>query len=739
VEQNKAMDTGAAGKKPARRSLERLRKFLAPPTFSEEDNTRLARVLNIILLNGLLALLLIMAATAAAAQYGKTLKLAVGAAADIMLLLLLRGRLLRLTIQLTFIALLGLVTWILFSGGGIHELATMLYPITIIIAGLLLRKKEFLAIFLLSMLSAAFIIFSELTGRIDMSRLQHTSIYVLITVMAIFILAAVSVRILANDLQRSRERVRQREHELRESNSLLQQEVAERRQAEALLRESETRFRILAESTFEGLCITENGVFIDANPSLARMLGCELQEIIGRRLSDFLEAEMSEIVIQQIRTESDAPYEYQLKRPDGTLVPIESRSKTIPYRGRMAQVTTCHDISERRRSEEEHRILEAEMRQNQKLESLGTLAGGIAHDFNNIISIISGHAAALSGKLNDHPEAQAALHTINEAAERGGAMVRQILTFARKSEAEFRSLQIQDMVADLVKMLRVTFPRTIEISYSCPQDLPPVWMDPGQLHQALLNLCINARDAMASIGKLDIRTRLIDGGEIASRFPAATGKRLVRIQVVDTGAGMDEKTRSRIFEPFFTTKDRGRGTGLGLAVVYGVVQAHKGFIEVDSRPGQGTSFSLFFPASERQTLLAFPEDTEPQPLARGSETILVVEDEEDLRELLTTVLHDYGYGILVARDGMEALERYRRHSHDIRLVITDMDLPKINGAAVSQSILSDNPEARIILISGFVEAALKNSILTSGVREFVAKPYTMPQMLQIVRKVLDAE
>jgi PAS domain S-box-containing protein len=724
---------------PTPGSWRRWREFFAPPTFADEDSARLARVLNIILLNGLLALLLFTLATAAAGQYDRTVKMALGAGMAIILFFLLRGRFLRLTILLTFVVQLGLVTWILFSGGGIHELATMLYPITIVIAGLLLRKKEFLAIFLLSLLSAAFIIFSELTGRIDPSRLQKTSIYVLITVIAIFVLAAVAVRILANDLQRSRDRVRQHERELRESNLRLQQEVSERKQAEESLRESETRFRTLAESTFEGLCVSENGLIIDANSSLARMLACEASEIIGRRVDDFLEPEMRGIVARQMHAESDVSFEFMVRRLDGTLVPVESRSRTIPYQGRLVQVTTCHDLSERRRSEEEQRILEAEIRQNQKLESLGTLAGGIAHDFNNILSIISGHAAALSGKLKDNAEAQTALHTINEASERGSSMVRQILTFARKSEADFRALRIQDMVADLVKMLRVTFPRTIDISYSCPGDLPQVWMDPSQLHQALLNLCINARDAMAGTGKLEIGTRLISGDDIAARFPAAAGKRLVRIQVIDTGVGMDEKMRARIFEPFFTTKGRGRGTGLGLAVVYGVIRAHRGFVEVDSQPGAGAVFSLYFPASERQALPEPPRDSEELPSARGSETILVVEDEEDLRELLTSMLHDHGYSILVARDGLEALERYRRHRQDIQLVITDMDLPRLNGAAVSQSILSDNPGARIVMISGFLETALKESILASGVREFVAKPYTMPQMLQIIRKVLDED
>jgi len=719
--------------------MDRLWKALAPPRFEEEEKDRLARVLNVTLIFAFLASALSAISTAAGRQPVKPAVIAACGALFLLLQVPLRLGRIRLTIFLTFLVALTLVTILISLGGGIHDLGSMLYPVIIAGGGLLLRPKEFLAIAVLSFLSAVSMILMEMAGWIHLTAGFNTGIFTLITVTAILFVATVPVRLLANDLNHHITRVKQNAEELHASNDKLQREISGHRRTEEALRESETRFRVLAESAFEGLCFSENGVIIDANSSLSHMLGHPLADIIGRRISDFLDPESAELVSQQMQSESNTPFEYAIKQPDGSLLPVEARSKTIPFLGRTVRVTAFNDISERRRNEEEHSILEAEIRQNQKLESLGTLAGGIAHDFNNILSIISGHTASLADKLKENPQAQAALHTINEAAERGSSMVRQILTFARKSEAEFRSLHIQDMVADLVKMLRVTFPRTIEIRHSNPKDLPPVWMDPNQMHQALLNLCINARDAMAGAGKLEILTSLIDGGEIASRFPAAAGKRLVHIQVADTGVGMDEKTRSRIFEPFFTTKGRGRGTGLGLAVVYGVVQAHKGFIEVDSRPGQGTSFSLYFPASERRSVLAFPEDGESQPIARGSETILVVEDEEDLRELLTTMLHEYGYGILVARDGLEALERYRRHRDDIQLVITDMDLPKINGAAVSQSILSDNPGARIILISGFVEAALKNSILASGVREFVAKPYTMPHMLQIVRRVLDED
>jgi len=717
----------------------RMKKFFSPPHYEDEEKDRLARVLNIILLFGVFGCILTAVATTATGQFEKTMAISAAAVITLLLQVPLRLGRVRLAIFLSLLLLLALVSFLLLKGGGIHDFGSMLYPVIIACAGLLLRPREFLAIVISSMLSAAAIILLEIEGIIIWSAKVGTTIFSLVTVISIFLLAAVPVRLMASDLFRSIARAREDERGLRESNIQLQHEIAERKQAEASLRENEARFRALADSTFEGLCISEQGVIIDANSSLVRMLGCEGGTLIGRELKEFLDPETAEIVLQQLLDESCAPYEHMIQRADDSLIPVESRSRTISYRGRPVQVTTMLDISERRRNEEEHRILEAEIRQNQKLESLGTLAGGIAHDFNNIISIISGHAAVLAGKLKKHAEAQSMLRTISEAAERGSAMVQQILTFARKTEAEFRELHIQEMVDELIKMLRVTFPRTIEISHSHPVDLPVVWMDPSQLHQALLNLCINARDAMAGSGKLEIITSVIDGSRIASRFPAAAGKRLVNIRVMDTGVGMDEKTRARVFEPFFSTKGRGKGTGLGLAVVYGVVQAHKGFIEVESQPGHGTAFSLYFPASERLSVTSPPADGKAQPITGGNETILVVEDEEDLRELLISVLHDYGYSILVARDGLEALERYRRHRADIRLVITDMDLPKINGAAVSQSILKGNPGARIIMISGFIEVDQKNSILASGVREFVAKPYTMAQMLQLVRNVLDAE
>lgn len=439
----------------------RLGNRLAAPRFQDEEQDRLSRTLHTLLWTLIFAALLAMIATIASGQYAKGWKYGAGGLVTLLLLVLLHGRRLKLAIALTFPALLLIITFVLFGSGGIHDLSVLLYPVVIIIAGLLLGPMGFIATAGLSMLLASFIIVSELTGLIDAANLRPTSFFSLINVLTAFLITAVPVRLLAVDLFRSLARSRENERGLRQSNARLQQEISEHRRAEEALRESELRFRTLAESTFEGLCLSENGVIINANASMARMLACHSGDIVGRPLSDFLDPETMDILHAHLQTGSNTPHEHLLRRADGTLFPVESRIKMLPYQGRMVEVLTCLDISERRRSEEEHRILESEIRQNQKMESLGTLAGGIAHDFNNIISIISGHAGVLAEKLKNNREAQATLHTINEAAERGGSMVRQILTFARKTETELHALHIQEAVVELVKMLRVTFPRTI--------------------------------------------------------------------------------------------------------------------------------------------------------------------------------------------------------------------------------------------------------------------------------------
>ncbi|MCX6556689.1 MAG: PAS domain S-box protein, partial [Candidatus Aminicenantes bacterium] len=307
-------------------------KHFPPPHFDDEDKNQSAYFLNLILLHGIAAGILVAAATAAAGQYDKTVELAAGVVMAFLLLVLLHSGRLRSAIFLTFVSLLALVTILLYTGGGIHDLASMLYPVIIIIAALLLRPKEFLAIVALSMLSAAIIIMAEVEGLIAWPQQLHTTVFVLITVMAIFILAAVPARMLANNLRRSIERARRNEQESRDSNVRLQNEIAEHKRTEAALNESETRFRILAEATFEGMCILENNTVIDANSNLVQMLGGEIREIVGRKITEFMDPETTALVNRD-QAAAGAPLEHEIRRLDGSQFPAEIRSKLIPFRG----------------------------------------------------------------------------------------------------------------------------------------------------------------------------------------------------------------------------------------------------------------------------------------------------------------------------------------------------------------------------------------------------------------------
>ena len=701
-----------------------LKKIVALPQFDDEEQNQLARTFNILMIGIFLAAAVGVAATAAKGQGSQALALVVTALISLGLQVLMRMKWLRLAIFLAFVSLLVLTTFLLYRGG-VHDLAVMIYPGVIVLAGLLTRPKEFVAIIILSILSVVFIIHAEISGLITSPASPGTSYFDILSISAILIVTGLGVRLFLRAGQRSLERIREKERE-----------VAER----------EERYRRLIEMSPDGIAIVDlNGVIVSCNRRVVELLGFTgVEELVNRNAFEYVAFEEHDRVRRHLVSALDHPLarqvEYWFVRSDrsrflgelsASLI-LDANQKPLHF------VTIIRDVTERKNAEEERKRLEVDMRQTQKMESLGTLAGGIAHDFNNILSIIIGHADVLLKSLKDQPNVRKTLQTITEAAERGAAMVKQILTFARKSEADFKTVDVVQVISGLVKMLGMTFPRTVEIEFKSQPDLPQAYLDPAQLHQALLNLCINARDAMAGKGKLTISADLVDGREIVSRFPDADEQRLIRIQIADTGVGLDEKTRGRIFEPFFTTKGRGKGTGLGLSVVYGVVQAHRGFIDFVSQPGRGTTFSLFFPISAHR-----PAAVEPVPdqgdVPSGDEMILVVEDEESLRELLVTALQDHGYGVITARDGIEALERYRRHQGQIGLVITDMDLPKINGAAVSQSILGDDPNANIIMISGFIDAALKASILSHGVREFVAKPYSLAQMLRTIRRVLDSE
>jgi len=385
----------------------------------------------------------------------------------------------------------------------------------------------------------------------------------------------------------------------------------------------------------------------------------------------------------------------------------------------------------------ERKELEQQLWQAQKMESIGTLASGVAHDFNNILGIIIGYASLLDQKLNDPVRRATYLEAIVKAAERGAGLVRQILTFARKSDFTLEKVDVNSIIGELSKMLGETFPKTITLSLQLEKSLPLIVVDRIQLHQALLNLCVNARDAMAERGSLSIATRLVDGTALAGRFSGAADRRFVEISVSDTGLGMDIETKNRVFEPFFTTKEVGKGTGLGLSVVFGVVQEHQGFVDVESDVGQGSTFRIWLPVPEAVFSVNDAAREAGQEVPGGTETILVVEDEEMMLKLVVSVLEQKGYRVLVARDGEEAVRIHKENSGKIDLVLSDIGLPKLDGWEASQRMKQIDSKLTVFVASGYLEPGLKSEILKAGSVELIRKPYNPNDVLRSIRKALD--
>ena len=388
------------------------------------------------------------------------------------------------------------------------------------------------------------------------------------------------------------------------------------------------------------------------------------------------------------------------------------------------------DITDRKK-------LEEGLRQAQKLESIGTLAGGIAHDFNNILGIILAYNGSIGRAKEDPERFGESVEAINQAVDRGTALVRQMLTFARQTDVVLQALDVNVIVSEVTKMLTATFPKTIEFVKLLDPNISLVTADLTQVHQVLLNLCVNARDAMPDGGKITITTKISEGSVVKKRFLEATRDSYVQITIADTGTGIDETTRKRIFEPFFTTKELGKGTGLGLSVVYGVIQSHEGFIDVESQIGKGTAFHIYLPAALRSAEAEKKTASVEKTVKGGSETILLVEDEEALLALVRKTLEAKGYRVLTAQDGVEALDFYRRHVDQIAVVVSDMGLPKLGGWEAAVKMREINRAAKIILASGFLEPGRKEKLVRDGMNHFIQKPYNPNQVLAKIREVID--
>ncbi len=472
------------------------------------------------------------------------------------------------------------------------------------------------------------------------------------------------------------------------------------------------------------------------NPAMERASGRPASEVLGRRAMEIFpsldSSEELRLFLATLQGEScsaaDRTFDALGLRGsfDAQYAPLRNEEGEI-----VGGLAVLREISHRKR-------LEEQLRESQKQESLGTLTGGVAHDFNNILNIVGAYASLIRKEARALPAVAAHVETIQKTVERGAGVVRQLLTVARRGDLPSARVQLNEIVEEVTDLVRETFPKAIEVDVELGADLPPLEGNANQILQALLNLCLNARDSMPDGGRLSIRTERAAGAVIRKRSPSAEHDWYSCVGVADTGTGMDEPTRRRVFEPFFTTKGEGAGTGLGLAMVYGIVESHGGLIDLSSQVGRGTCFRLAFPAMAVEPDGA-PRKREPERTvadARGR-TVLFVEDEPLLLQSVRQLLEEEGYRVLTAGDGLAAVETFEARHGEIDVVVTDIGLPRLGGWEAFLRMKEIDPDVSAILVSGILGAELRASYVEAGVRMTMRKPYSAEELIRCVGEALD--
>lgn len=516
------------------------------------------------------------------------------------------------------------------------------------------------------------------------------------------------------------------------------EERSEHRKSEEALRESEERYRNVFDTVKDGIYRTDrDGIFVLMNPAGALMFGHRSpEEMIGKKALDYwLDPADREVFQKELRgKKSLKTYLIRARKITGEDLHLETSSIIFEdNNGNLIGIEgILRDITERLK-------LEAQLRHAQKMEAVGTLAGGIAHDFNNILNVIMGYGSMILDKLEDNSQLKEQMNEVLTAAERAATLTKRLLVFSRKQIVDVKPVNVNQIIVGIQKMLSRVVRENIEINLNfagCPLI---VLADAGQMEQVLMNLATNARDAMPEGGSLTISTGLheLDEEQVAANGYGKTGK-YAFITMADTGSGIDAETQKKIFEPFFTTKGIGEGTGLGLAITYGIIKQHNGFIKVYSEPGQGTRFKIYLPLFEE--MAESDSKTEDLVSARsGSETILVAEDDAALRNLTMIILESFGYSVITAEDGEDAIKKYIENRDKIQLVILDMIMPKKNGKDTYEEIKKTSPGMKALFMSGYTMDIIKTGELTEAGLDFIHKPVRPQDLLKKVREILDRE
>lgn len=515
-------------------------------------------------------------------------------------------------------------------------------------------------------------------------------------------------------------------------------DVTERKRAEEALRESEEKYRLLFELESDVILLMRksDGQILEVNKAGPRIYGYSYNEFLKMKNIDLSnEPEKTRQAVQINQTK--VPLRYHRKK-NGTVFPVEINGSLLKWKGEEARIATIRDITERVEAEKEKDRLEIKLLQAQKMEAIGTLAGGIAHDFNNILAPILGHTEMVMMDLSADSQLQFHLNEIHKATERARNLVKQILTFSRQKEQERIPLRVNLVLKEALELLRSSIPTTIEIKQNIKTESDTVFADPTQVHQIVVNLCTNAAHAMREKGgvlEVNLTSEILDSEAVAT-FQNLVPGAYVKLEVRDTGHGIKPENIERIFEPYFTTKGLEQGTGLGLAVIHGIIKSYDGEIMVESELEKGTTFKVWLPAVE---VGVAPVAERQDAIPGGTETILFVDDEEIMIGVIPLMLEKLGYKVIALADSIEALEFFRNKPDACDLVITDMTMPNMTGEELAREIMKIEPFVPIMLCTGFSDQIDERKAKEMGIRAFVMKPVDMTVMANVIRSVLDEQ
>ncbi len=514
-------------------------------------------------------------------------------------------------------------------------------------------------------------------------------------------------------------------------------DITGRRKTQQTLSESEARFRSLVQHSSDIITIMDlEGIIHYQSDTMEKMAGYKPEELIGECAFHYIPVdELPHIkeVIQDIAENKQVSFmvEHHFRHKDGSWRIFESTTSNQLHNPAVAGIViNSRDITERR-------TLEDQLIQAQKMEAVGRLAGGVAHDFNNLLTVINGYTEMLLYKMEKDDPRISMAEMIQKAGNKANSLVSQLLAFSRRQIIRPEILDLNSSLKDMIKMLRRLIGEDIELVTHLGPNLHRIKADPGQIDQVVMNLAVNARDAMPNGGRFIIETKNVSSsnGDLIPNVNNKNGE-YVLLSITDTGTGMDEETLSHVFEPFFTTKEKGKGTGLGLATIYGIVKSHDGILDVSSQPGEGTTFKIYLPMASGQPLASKSSDKKPER-ANGNESILVVEDEEAVRELISDILEDHGFEVRIAKNGTEALDIFQQQDTNYDLLVTDLIMPRINGKELSLKARKISPNLRILFISGYNDEEVGNHGISETEDDYLQKPFSPESLVSKIRMILD--